>query len=273
MIVETRALLSGQKIPKIGFGTWEIGEAEAEAAVRAAIEAGYRLIDTAKIYANESAVGAAVRSSDVDRSELFITTKLWNDDQGGASTLAACDASLQRLGLDYLDLYLIHWPATHRRTQSWQAFTELQNQGKVRAIGVSNYTVRHLEEVLAASSVVPAVNQIEFHPYIYEQQKPVLEFCRQHDIVVEAYSPLSRLTKQPHGTVQAIAKKLGRDPAQIVLRWCLQHDTIPLPRSHNPEHIRANLAVFDFELDVEQMQALDAISDGGRVTWDPEAMH
>ena len=186
--------------------------------------------------------------------------------------MAACDASLKRLGLEYVDLYLIHWPATSRRGESWKALIELQRQGKAVSIGVSNYTVRHLTELLSDSQVAPVVNQVEFHPFIYEQQRELLEFCAQHRIIVEAYSPLSRLAKQVPPAIQAVADRIGRTPAQVVLRWCVQHGTIPLPRSRQPEHINANLQVFDFALDAEAMAVLDGLSDGQRVTWDPADM-
>jgi diketogulonate reductase-like aldo/keto reductase len=240
--------------------------------VSIALEAGYRLIDTAKIYDNETGVGEAIRESRVDRQELFVATKLWNDDQGYDSTMKACQASLDMLGLDYLDLYLIHWPATSRRNDSWRALIELQKQRKVKAIGVSNYTVRHLEELMNNSGVIPTVNQVEFHPFIYQQQKKLLTFCGFHNILIEAYSPLSRLTKNVHPVIQKIATQIGKSPNQVVLRWCIQHGTVPLPRSQDQLHIKANFDIFDFELSDDVMAALDGISDGVRVTWDPEGM-
>jgi diketogulonate reductase-like aldo/keto reductase len=273
MAQTTVTLSSGQKVPSIGFGTWELlPRSVAKESVRAAITAGYRLFDTARIYENEEAVGQAIRESSKARTEFFITTKLWNDDQGYDTTVGACNASLRRLGMDYVDLYLIHWPATSRRNESWRALIELQKQGKVRNIGVSNYTVRHLRELMDVSEVVPMVDQVELHPFIYEQQRELLDFCSRYNILVEAYSPLSRTIHKVHPIIQSIAHQLGKMPSQVVLRWCMQHGTVPLPRSRNPEHIQSNLDVFDFELDDGAMRLLDSLSDGERVTWDPAGM-
>lgn len=265
-------LSNGQKIPAIGFGTWEIEPSKTIGAVDAALTAGYRLIDTAKLYGNEKEVGAAVRKSAIAREELFITTKLWNEDQGYDSTRRAFEDSLERLGLEYLDLYLIHWPATSRRGDSWRAMNDLYDEGLVKAIGVSNFTIRHLEELKSDGLSIPMVNQVEFHPFIYEQQKELLEYCRLHDILIEAYSPLSRGVKQSNKVITDVAAKNSKTEAQIILRWCIQRSTVPLPRSINPEHSAENLAVFDFELSGEDMAALDSLSDGQRVTWDPEDM-
>lgn len=272
-VTASHTLNTGRQVPAIGFGTWQIGsDDEARAAVLQALETGYRVIDTARIYGNEAGVGAAIRESGIPRDELFITTKLWNDDQGYDRTLRACQRSLEKLGLDYLDLYLIHWPATSKRHDSWQAFERLYEEGTVKAAGVSNYTVEHLEELAGRSELVPAVNQIEFHPFIYQQQRAVLAYCRRHDILVEAYSPLSRLGRSLRPAIRQIAEQLGKTPQQIILRWCIQHDTLPLPRSENPDHIRSNFDIDDFELSREEMRALDSLSDGQRVTWDPAGM-
>jgi methylglyoxal/glyoxal reductase len=271
--MQTYGLNTGKKVPAIGFGTWEIkGDDAAHDAVLAALEAGYRLIDTARIYGNEKGVGRALRDSGIPREELFITTKLWNEDQGYERTIKACEESLEKLGLDYLDLYLIHWPATSKRHDAWKAFEELYANGVIKAAGVSNYTVDHLQELQSQSDLVPAVNQVEFHLFIYEQQKAVLDYCQQQGILLEAYSPISRLGSEVPPEVQSVATRLGKTPQQIVLRWCLQHGTLPLPRSTNPDHIKANMAVFDFELTDEDMAALNTLSDGERVTWDPAGM-
>jgi diketogulonate reductase-like aldo/keto reductase len=271
--MKTKKVLGGQTMPAIGFGTGEIAPDDAKEIVLMAIQAGYRLIDTARIYDNEQGIGEAVRESGIPRHDFFITTKLWNDDQGYDSAAAAYEVSLGRLGLEYADLYLIHWPATSRRLESWRALTDLKKQGRVKAVGVSNYTVRHLEEVLETSAVTPSVNQVEFHPFIYEQQKPLLEFCKRHSILVEAYSPLMRIAKNVHPTIQSIATQLDKMPAQVVLRWCIQHGTVPLPRSQDQKHMQQNIEVFDFELDERAMQSLNHLSDGERVTWDPAKMH
>ena len=268
----TRKLRNGQEIPAIGFGTWELSSKDIKRVLRVAIDTGYKLIDTAKIYGNEISIGEVIRKSGFDRQDLFITTKLWNDDQGYDSALSACMSSLERLGLDYVDLYLIHWPVTSRRNESWRALVDLQKMGKVRAIGVSNFTVEHLEELMKTSNVIPSVNQVEFHPFIYEDQKTLLEFCKNNNILIEAYSPLSRLTRKTFPIIQNIADKYGKTVSQVVLRWCIQHDTVPLPRSQNPEHIRTNFEVFDFELDDNAMESLNRITDGVRVTWDPSGL-
>ncbi|HVV66571.1 MAG TPA: aldo/keto reductase [Candidatus Saccharimonadales bacterium] len=266
-------LNTGQQVPAIGFGTWQITpDSAAKDMVLAALEAGYRVIDTARIYGNERGVGEAIRESGIPREDLFITTKLWNDDQGYDRTIKACESSLEKLGLDYLDLYLIHWPATSKRHDSWRAFGQLLQDGHIKAAGVSNYTVEHLDDLMGRSELIPAVNQVEFHPFIYDQQKALLEYCAEHDILIEAYSPLSRLSQSGAQPAQEIAKRLDVSPQQVVLRWCVEHGTLPLPRSTNPDHIRSNFDIFDFELEAADMDALNKISDGERVTWDPAGM-
>lgn len=263
----------GPQLPKIGFGTARLGDEQAVfTAVSLAITAGYRLIDTAKIYDNEQAVGRAVRESGMPREELFITSKLWNDQQGAQQTIAACHESLMRLGLEYLDLYLIHWPATSRRHASWQAFEQLYDEGLIKHAGVSNYTISHLRELQERSSVMPAVNQVEFHPFIYEQQRPLLDYCAEQGIVVQAYCPITRAVAVQNETISTIAEQYKKTQAQIVLRWCVQHGTVPLPRSAQPAHAASNLQIFDFELSAGDMQQLDNLSDGVRVTWDPASM-
>jgi diketogulonate reductase-like aldo/keto reductase len=272
-MADTFRLNTDATIPAIGFGTWEVTpDSQAEVVVRSALEVGYRLIDTAKAYGNESGVGKAISESGIARENLFVTTKLWNDDQGYDETLEAFEGSLSRLGLEYLDLYLIHWPATPERHKSWRAFEELHESGRARAIGVSNYTVEHLQELMERSNIVPAVNQVEFHPFIYEQQKELLDFCKRHDIIVEAYSPLSRIAKESSAVISDIATRLNRPQQQIVLRWCFQHGTVSLPRSTSNDHLTSNFNIFDFQLSDADMDALNGISDGGRVTWDPAGM-
>ena len=266
-------LNTGKKVPAVGFGTWEIKpDAKAKAAVAAALEAGYRIIDTAMIYRNEKGVGEAIRESGIPRDELFVTSKLWNDDQGYDSALKACQASLERLGMEYLDLYLIHWPATPKRHDAWQAFEKLLKAGTIKAAGVSNYTVEHLGELAERSDLRPAVNQVEFHPFIYEDQQDLLEYCLEQDILLEAYSPLRRLSSYTSSEITEIARRHAKTPQQIVLRWCIQKGTLPLPRSQNPEHISSNFQIFDFELDDNDLRTLDSLNDGERVTWDPTGM-
>lgn len=251
-------LNSGSKIPAIGFGTWNITGSDALGAVGHALKTGYRLIDTAKIYGNETEVGRAVGASGVSRGDVFVTTKLWPSDFVIAAE--ACSESIDRLGLKYLDLYLIHWPDGKQRNTAWQALRELKKDGKVRAIGVSNYTVEHLKELLEESEEPPAVNQIEFHPFIYREQQPVLEFCRLHSIAVQAYSPLAQGQGMDIRPITSIAAAHGKTAAQIMLRWAIQHGTVPIPKSATPARIESNLQVFDFELTDKDMAALDNLS-------------
>jgi diketogulonate reductase-like aldo/keto reductase len=266
-------LNTGINMPVIGFGTWQIdNQNAAKDAVKTALDVGYRLIDTAKVYGNEEGVGKGIKESGLDRSEIFVTTKLWNGDQGYASALKAFDESLKRLGLEYLDLYLIHWPATDKRAESWKALQKIYDGGLAKNIGVSNYTVRHLEELLASSKVVPAVNQIEFHPFIYDEQKEVLEFCKQKGIIVEAYSPLARAKDLNNTTLHAVAERHGKTIAQIMLRWAIQHGTVPIPKSTNSGRIKENFDVFDFVLAEEEMSTINRLSSGNRVTWDPTGL-
>jgi diketogulonate reductase-like aldo/keto reductase len=270
MTEQIHKLNSGQAIQAIGFGTWQLSPDQAKESVLSALETGYRLIDTAKIYRNEQAVGEALKQSGVPREDIFITTKLWNSDQGFDSTLKAFDDSLGKLRLEYLDLYLIHWPGEgpQKRHDSWRAMEKLQKQGRVKAIGVSNFTVRHLKELNEVSDTIPAVNQIEFHPFIYNEQKELLEFCLDKGIVFEAYSPLA----QGHlndDLLTLIGKKHGKSSSQVMLRWAVQKGTIPLPRSSNPSHIKQNLDIFDFELSDSEIGKIDDLSNGERQSWDP----
>lgn len=260
-------------MPPIGFGTWQIfPNGRARQAVAAALKTGYRLIDTARIYGNEKGVGQAIRESGLDRSEVFLTTKLWNSNQGYEEAHVAFDASLQRLGLDYVDLYLIHWPVSGKRLESWRALEEIYQSGRAKSIGVSNFTVRHLEELLAHSKVVPAVNQVEFHPFLYDEQVEILKFCASRGIVVEAYSPLAHGKITDEVVLPPIAKRHGKTPAQIMLRWCVQHGTVPLPKATKPEHINQNIDIFDFELSESEMHQINSLSDGTRTCWDPTDM-
>lgn len=263
-------LNTGNEIPAIGFGTWQLAAGDhAQSAVTQAITAGYRLLDTARIYNNEKSVGQAIKNSDIKRQNLFVTTKLWPQDFGYQNSIKAFNSSLELLGLDYLDLYLIHWPAGSKRKQAWRALVEIFEQGHSKAIGVSNYMVEHLQEVIS-DLLVPAVNQIEFHPFIYERQKPVLEMCHRYKILVEAYSPLTVGRNINHPLISQIAAHNNRSNAQIILRWCVQHGTVPLPRSSNPHHIKQNLDIFNFQLSPEDMTSLDNLSQNS--SWNPNTM-
>jgi len=263
-------LNTGKTIPQIGLGVWQAQRGEAtRGAIQAALRLGYRHVDTARIYGNEADVGAALRasSSEVPREEVFVTTKLWNADQGYDAALRAFDASLTRLAVDYVDLYLIHWPVPGKRKDSWRALETLFESKRARAIGVSNFLVPHLEELLGVAKVVPAVNQIELHPFL--QHRDTRAFCKRHGIVVEAYSPLTHGMRLDHPVVVEVAKRVGRSPAQVLLRWGLQHGLVVLPKSTKEERIRENGALFDFALDEGNMAALDALEEGLATGWDP----
>jgi diketogulonate reductase-like aldo/keto reductase len=254
-------LNNGVEMPSLGFGTWELTPRQAAQSVADALRIGYRHIDTAKIYANETEVGRAVRDSGLARQDILVTTKLWTSDQGYESAIKALEASLERLGLDYVDLYLIHWPGhdPQRRADSWRALIEANKQGKAKSIGVSNYMVEHLNELFDSSSVVPAVNQIQFNPFVYGRQRELLEFCKLHGIIFEAYSPLARgRLKDP--LLSDVGEKYGKTASQVAIRWALQHDSVPLPRSSQQAHILQNFEVFDFELSRGDMDKLDNLS-------------
>ncbi len=239
LTMQSRITLNdGAKIPVLGLGVWQAGAGkETRKAVSAALESGYRLIDTAKLYGNERDVGAAVRESGIPREEIFVTTKLWNSDQGFESALRAFEGSRRELGLEYVDLYLIHWPAPELRTESWKALLKIREQGLARSIGVSNYTIPHLEELLPATPVPPSVNQVEFHPFL---------------------------------AITGIAAKYDRTPAQILIRWGLQHGLVVIPKSVRPERIRENADVFGFEIKSPDMARLDALDERSHVAWNPD---
>jgi 2,5-diketo-D-gluconate reductase A len=263
------ALNDENTMPVIGLGVAELSDDETERAVSAALEIGYRLIDTAAVYGNESAVGRAIAASGIPRAELFVTTKLANADQGFTTAQEACQASLDRLSLDYVDLYLIHWPAAQlgKYVDSFGGLIQARAQGLTRSIGVCNFTDEHLSTVIDLSFVVPAVNQIELHPLL--NQAELRAANAKHNIVTEAYSPLAvgRLLENP--TVTAIATDYDRTPAQLLIRWSLQLGNVVIPRSAKPERIASNFDVFDFELAAEHMDALNGLNDGTRVREDP----
>jgi len=253
-------------MPQLGLGTWQASDKAAEQAVLWALEAGYRHIDTASIYENEEAVGNAIKKSGLPREQLFITTKLWNSDHDRAEQ--ALNDSLRRLGLDYVDLYLIHWPAPERLT-AWKALESLNAQGKCKAIGVSNFTIRHLTQLLEKSSTVPSVNQVEFSPFNF--QKELLNFCKTKGVQMEAYSPLSQANKLDNPLLRSISEKYNKSPAQLMIRWSMQHGLVVIPKSTNQERISQN-ADIDFQINDNDMQELDNLDEGFRVCPNPETM-
>ncbi|MER7917008.1 MULTISPECIES: aldo/keto reductase [unclassified Streptomyces] len=263
-------LNNGVEMPQVGFGVWQVPDDEAAQAVGTALEAGYRSIDTAAAYGNEEGTGRAIAASGLPREEIFVTTKLWNSDQGYDATLRAFDTSLGKLGLDHLDLYLIHWPLPARDTyvDTYKALEKLYADGRVRAIGVSNFLPEHLRRLAEETSVVPAVNQIELHPHL--QQHAAREYHAEHGIRTEAWSPLGQgkgLLEVP--AIVAIAQKHNRTPAQVVLRWHVQQGTIVIPKSVTPSRIKENIEVFDFSLDAEDLAAIGALNEDRRIGPDP----
>jgi diketogulonate reductase-like aldo/keto reductase len=261
-------LNTGARIPQVGLGVWQAPRGDiARGAVAAALEAGYRHVDTAAIYGNEADVGRAVRESGIARERIFVTSKLWNADQGYDPALKAFDASLARLGLDYVDLYLIHWPVPRKRLDSWRALERLHEEKRARAVGVSNFLKPHLEELLARARVVPAANQIELTPFL--QRRETVALCQARGIAIEAYSPLTRGLRLGHPVLVDVARRLDRSPAQVLLRWGVQHGFAVLPKSVNPPRIVENAALFDFEIDAAAMARLDGLEEGLVTGWDP----
>jgi diketogulonate reductase-like aldo/keto reductase len=253
----TVQLNNGLDIPLLGLGVWQMSEGvETEQSVLWALEAGYRLIDTAKIYGNEASVGNAVRKSGIARKEIFVTTKLWPTDFFGVR--AAFQKSLDRLGLAYIDLYLIHWPIPLVKSCVWKDFEKIYAEGLVRSIGVSNYSVKQLEALASTAAIRPAVNQVLFHPFSYK--KRLLDYSKSKNIVLEAYSPLARGRKFGNPVIAGIARKYARTPAQIMIRWSLQHGLIPIPKSRRKERIIENGTVFDFQIEDNDMKLLDNLS-------------
>ncbi|MET9173548.1 aldo/keto reductase [Streptomyces misionensis] len=252
-------LNNGVEIPQLGFGVFQVPDEQTTAAVTSALEAGYRSIDTAAIYGNETGVGRALAAAALPREELFVTTKVWNADQGYDATLRAFDASLAKLGLDYVDLYLIHWPTPARDLyrDSWRALERLAEEGRVRAAGVSNFQPDHLERLLDGATLIPAVNQIELHPGL--QQAALRAFHAEHKIATEAWSPLAQGAVLDDPAITDIAARHGKSPAQVVIRWHLQLGNIVIPKSVTPARIRENLDVFDFALTEQEMTAIAAL--------------
>jgi diketogulonate reductase-like aldo/keto reductase len=272
--VSTTTLNNGVQIPVLGFGVFQIPPDETAAAVSSALDSGYRLVDTAAGYGNERGVGEAVRRSGIPRDEIFVTTKLANSDHGYDAAMRAFDTSLSELGFETVDLYLVHWPlpAHDLYVETWRALQKLAEDGRARAIGVSNFTPEHLQRLLDETDVVPAVNQVELHPYL--QQADLRAFDARHDIVTEAWSPLGQgkaLLDDP--TLVALADRLHRTTAQVVLRWHLQLGNVVIPKSVTPERIAANIDVFDFTLTDDDMSALGALESGERMGPDPDTFN
>ena len=269
----TITLNNGLGMPQLGFGVWKVADEQATTAVEKALEAGFRSIDTAKIYGNEHGVGRAIAQSNIPREELFITTKVWNSDHGYENTLKAFEESLEKLGLDYVDLYLIHWPTPKHDNyvETYKALETLYKDGRVKAIGVSNFDIDHLQRILEECEIVPAVNQVE-HPYF--QQKELKEFCDQHGIKLVAYSPLmnGREILQEE-VIQKIASQHGKTPAQVILRWHLQTDVIIIPKSVTKSRIEENFAIFDFELNEEDMKNISNLDKNLRINGVPSEVN
>ena len=266
----TIPLNDGNTIPQLGLGVYKVADPVAREVVGVAIDAGYRHIDTATFYNNEAGVGDGMRDSGVPRNELFVTTKVWQDDQGFENTLRAFDASLDKLGLDYVDLYLIHWPAPrlNRYVETWRAMERLQSDGVIRSIGVSNFHPHHLERLMSETSVVPVINQVELHPWL--PQSSVRRFGEEHGIRTEAWSPLARSRVLEDALLARLAAKHHVTPAQIVLRWHIQLGVVVIPKSVTPERIRSNADVFGFELDADDLAAIATLESGARTGMDPD---
>jgi 2,5-diketo-D-gluconate reductase A len=267
--IPSLTLHDGVEIPQLGFGVFQVPPEDTRGVVEQALDAGYRHIDTAAAYRNEKGVGEAIAASGLAREDLFVTTKLWNSQQGFETTLAAFDASLGRLGFDYVDLYLIHWPvpSEDRFVDTWRAFERIHEEGRARTIGVSNFRVEDLERLAAETEVQPSVNQIELHPRL--QQSELRAWHADHDIVTEAWSPLAQGELLDEETLGAIAERHGRTPAQAILRWHLQLGNVVFPKSATPERIRENIDLFDFELSDAEMSEFERLDRGERIGPDP----
>ncbi|KPB03150.1 aldo/keto reductase [Bacillus sp. CHD6a] len=268
-LASTTTLHNGVEMPWFGLGVFKVEEGqEVESSVKIAIHAGYKSIDTAAIYKNEEGVGKGIRESDVPREELFITTKVWNADQGYESTLKAFDESMEKLGLEYLDLYLVHWPVKGKYVETWKALEKLYKDGKVRAIGVSNFQIHHLQDILDVAEVKPMVNQVEYHPKL--SQVELLNFCKENGIQMEAWSPLMQGQLLDNDVLKDIAAAHNKSVAQVILRWDLQNGVVTIPKSVKEHRIKENADIFDFELSEDEMQRIHALNEDKRVGPDPD---
>ncbi|MCC2930728.1 glyoxal/methylglyoxal reductase [Bacillus sp. LBG-1-113] len=268
---DTVKLHNGVEMPWFGLGVFKVENgSEATESVKAAIKNGYRSIDTAAVYKNEEGVGIGIKESGVAREELFITSKVWNEDQGYDTTLAAFEKSLERLQLDYLDLYLIHWPGKDKYKDTWRALEKLYKDGKIRAIGVSNFQVHHLEELLKDAEIKPMVNQVEFHPRL--TQKELRDYCKAQGIQLEAWSPLMQGQLLDNDVLTQIAETYNKSVAQVILRWDLQHEVVTIPKSIKEHRIIENADIFDFELSQEDMDKIDALNQDERVGPNPDEL-
>lgn len=267
-IKSTYTLNNGVKIPIFGLGTYQATKIKMiEDAVLHALDVGYRLIDTARMYGNESEVGRAVKKSGIPREEIFITTKVWFSDFGYDAAIKSFNKSLKDLDMEYVDLLLMHWPVGGHLLETWKAFEKLFKEAKCRAIGVSNFKISHLNEFLDKSSIIPTLNQVEFHPFLYQEE--LLKYCRKNNVQLEAYSPLTQGKKLNDPNLSKIADKYSKSVAQILIRWCIQHQVVPIPKSSNPERIEQNANIFDFSISPEDMKALDALNQKLRIGWYP----
>lgn len=266
---DTVTIRGNIKMPWMGFGTYKVKEGpEVENSVRWAIEAGYRSIDTAALYQNEEGVGKAIKQSGLSRNDIFLTSKVWNSDQGYDRTIQAFNTSLEKLEMDYIDLYLIHWPVVGKYKETWHAMENLYKEGKIRAIGVSNFLIHHLQDLMAHSSIVPAVNQVEFHPYL--QQPQLQAFCRDNDIRLEAWAPIMKGRVSNIRELVEIGEKYGKTPVQVTLRWEQQKGIVIIPKSVHKERILENARIFDFNLTEEEIQKIDALDKHERLGPDPD---
>ncbi|WLR51664.1 aldo/keto reductase [Bacillus tianshenii] len=266
---DTTTLHNGVTMPWLGLGVFKVEDGqEVVNNVKWAIEAGYRSIDTAAVYGNEEGVGVGIKQSGVNRSELFVTSKVWNDDQGYEATIQAFHESLKLMNLDYLDLYLIHWPVEKKYKETWKALEKLYNDGYVRAIGVSNFHVHHLEDLMQTAVIKPMVNQVEFHPKL--SQPELRTFTKEHNIQLEAWSPLMQGELLTHPVIEEVAQKHEKSPAQVLIRWDLEHGVVTIPKSSKKERIYSNANIFDFQLDEEDMEKINQLNENKRVGPDPD---